>query len=57
MKSLACTPGELYLDLTLTFPPDGPQPAIRAKGPDDPSLTALLAKLSTEQGASDGAVT
>jgi hypothetical protein len=45
---LRCSPGELYLDLMLTFPPDGPQPAIRPKGPDDPSLTALLNRLKEE---------
>jgi hypothetical protein len=45
---LQSTPGELYLDLVLTFPPDGPEPAARRPGPDDPSLTALLDKLKQE---------
>lgn len=42
---LACTPGELYLDLVLSFPHDGPEPARRERQPDDPSLKQLLAQL------------
>jgi hypothetical protein len=42
---LASTPAELYLDLVLSFPHDGPEPARRERQPDDPSLQQLLRRL------------
>jgi hypothetical protein len=45
---LQCTPGELYLNLLLSFP--GAAPSIpRQRTPDDPSLTELLARLNVGQ--------
>ena len=42
---LNSSPGELYLDLLLTFQKESEATPPRPRQPDDPSLTALLAQL------------
>lgn len=43
------SPSELYLDLCITFPKEETARPPRDREPDDPSLTALLARLRTGQ--------
>lgn len=42
---LRSSPEELYVDMLLTFRPDGEAVSPRTRQPDDPSLTNLLTQL------------
>ena len=47
------TPEELYVDILVTFPPDGEATAPRKREADDPTLVNLLAQLKA--GRANGA--